>query len=98
MSIEKNIRVNKLLDLYGNLLTVKQFDILTAYYANDYSLAEIGEIRGISRQGVLDSLRLGVDALEKYDSALGLYDKIKQIEDMKCEGEVVNKILDILEG
>lgn len=98
MSIEKNIRVNKLLDLYGSLLTEKQRDMLTEYYANDYSLAEISEIKGISRQGVLDSIRQGTDALERYEFALGLYSKILRIESLKDENsELVGKILDVLE-
>lgn len=98
MSIEKNIRVNKLLDLYGKLLTERQFDMLKEYYANDYSLAEIGEIKGISRQGVLDSIRQGTDALERYEDLIGLYSKISQIEGLKDKNnDLIEKILDILE-
>ncbi len=98
MSIEKNIRVNKLLDLYGGLLTERQRDMLTEYYANDYSLAEISEIKGISRQAVLDSIRQGTDALEKYETVLRLYAKISRIEDMKTgDSDIVDKILDVLE-
>ena len=99
MSIEKNIRVNKLLDLYGSLLTQKQFDMLTEYYANDYSLAEIGELKGISRQGVMDTIRQGTEALERYESRLMLYQKLTNVLAMKdgTNDDTIEKVLDVLE-
>ena len=45
-----------LYDYYGNLLTSRQKECLELRYNQDLSLGEIGEILGISRQGVHDNL------------------------------------------
>ena len=57
MMFEKNMKFPILLDTYGSLLTDRKREILDYYYNEDYSLAEISEITGISRQGVRDSIK-----------------------------------------
>ena len=49
---QKNLAYSVLLDFYGPVLTDKQRVILTEYYDEDLSLAEIAENLGITRQGV----------------------------------------------
>ena len=73
--MDNNLRNTLLLDLYGQLLTKNQYDVLDLYYNNDYSLSEIGELLSISRQGVRDSIKRGEEALLKYESALLLLEK-----------------------
>ena len=41
--MEKNVEISILCDLYGKLLTDKQFELLNDYYNNDLSLSEIAE-------------------------------------------------------
>ena len=48
---QKNLAYSVLLDFYGPVLTDKQRVILTEYYDEDLSLAEIAENLGITRQG-----------------------------------------------
>lgn len=45
-----------LYDYYGNLLTDRQKECFEMRYNQDLSLGEIGQILGISRQGVHDTL------------------------------------------
>ena len=52
--MEKDLRYSMLLQIYGNLLTEKQQEVVGLYYDYDLSLAEISENLGISRQAVLD--------------------------------------------
>ena len=46
-----------LFDIYGNLLTEHQQKIYSDVVENDFSLSEIGEEIGISRQGVHDTVK-----------------------------------------
>ena len=55
--LEKSIRVNKLIDFYGDLLTSHQKEILSLYYQMDLSLSEISEQLDIFRNGVYDKSR-----------------------------------------
>ena len=46
--MEKHIEVSILWQIYGKLLTEKQYDVLNDYYNNDLSLSEIAENLGYS--------------------------------------------------
>ena len=50
--MEKNIKMSILLDIYGKLLTEKQYNLLNDYYNNDFSQSEIAENEEITRQAV----------------------------------------------
>lgn len=73
--MEKNIKVSLLLDIYGKLLTDKQYQMLDDYYNNDLSLAEVAENAGITRQAVRDNLLKGEKNLNEYEQKLGLLKK-----------------------
>ena len=57
MEIEKTNRMNALFEFYAALLTDKQMNYIELYYADDYSLAEIAEEFGVSRQAVYDNIK-----------------------------------------
>lgn len=68
---QKNLEFSVLLDYYGAMLTDKQRTILTEYYDEDLSLAEIAENYGITRQGVRDAIKHGEATLTGMESRLG---------------------------
>ena len=68
---QKNLEFSVLLDYYGAVLTDKQRSILTEYYDEDLSLAEIAENYGITRQGVRDAIKHGEATLTDMESRLG---------------------------
>ena len=68
---QKNLGFSVLLDYYGAVLTDKQRAILTEYYDEDLSLAEIAENYGITRQGVRDAIKHGEAALTDMEARLG---------------------------
>ena len=61
-----------LFDYYGELLTEKQKTYFDLYYNQDFSLAEIAEEEGISRQGVHDTLMRTELALRKFEEKTGI--------------------------
>lgn len=90
----KNLEIGVLLDLYGKLLTEKQFDVLDLYYNDDLSLAEIAEQYNISRQGVHDAIKRGEELLLNYEAVLGLSEQQKQYKNMLLEFK--SQALDVL--
>lgn len=77
--MEKFTKMSLLLDLYGSLLSGKRKEVLTLTYHEDYSLTEIAEMFGITRQGVRDFLVKGEKELMGYEEKLGiLEDKFHQ--------------------
>lgn len=92
--MSKNLEISVLLDLYGQLLTKKQFDMLDFYYNDDLSLAEIAEQYHISRQGVHDSIKRGEELLLSYENVLHLSENEKKYQDVLVEFKA--QALDIL--
>ena len=70
--IEKALEINRLLDIYGRLLTKQQFEIMSDYYYCDLSLSEISENRNISRTAVSDAIKTATKKLDKFEKSLGI--------------------------
>ena len=87
--MEKNVEISILCDLYGKLLTQKQFDFLNDYYNNDLSLSEIAENNQITRQAVRDIIKKGEKKLFEYEEKLlfmkGMSNQEKTIEHVLSE-------------
>ena len=77
---EKELQFGLLLDFYGELISEKRRIVLDMYYNNDYSLAEIAEQIGITRQGVLDSIKKGKEELTFFEEKLGLAKRFEENE------------------
>ncbi len=60
-----------LFDFYGELLTEKQRMLFDQYYNQDYSLGEIAENEGISRQGVHDAIARAEQSLRNFEARTG---------------------------
>ena len=78
---EKMIEISMLYDFYGQLLTAKQRELLKLYHEDNYSLSEIAEEYGISRQGVHDAVKKAEKALHEYENKLGLISKFTATEE-----------------
>ena len=68
--MEKNVQISILCQLYGKLLTEKQYEFLDDYYNNDLSLSEIAENNNITRQAVRDIIKKGEKKLFEYEEKL----------------------------
>ena len=89
--LEEFLRRSALFDLYGALLTEKQQKCLSMSLLEDYSLSEIGETLGISRQAVHDTLRRSEQMMEGYESRLGLL--ARRERERRLLGEVYDELL-----
>ena len=70
--MEKNVKVSMLCEIYGKLLTEKQYAFLNDYYNQDLSLSEMAENYGITRQAVRDNIKKGENKLFEYEQKLEL--------------------------
>jgi len=68
--MDKKVEVSMLCQLYGKLLTKKQYEFIDDYYNNDLSLSEIAENNEITRQAVRDIIKKGEKKLFKYEEKL----------------------------
>ncbi len=68
--MEKNVEISMLCQLYGKLLTEKQYEFIDDYYNNDLSLSEIAENNNITRQAVRDIIKKGEKKLFEYEEKL----------------------------
>lgn len=73
--LERLVRLSLLFDFYGPLLTERQRRFLELHYHEDWSLGEIAQHFGVSRQAVHDLLRRAEQALDSYEARLGLVER-----------------------
>ena len=77
--MEKFVEQALLYDFYGELLTKRQQQVYESVVLEDYSLSEVAEDLGISRQGVHDMIKRCNKTLEDYEDKLHLVDKFLNI-------------------
>ncbi len=77
----KDLQISFLLDFYGDMLTEKQREMISLYYNDDLSLAEIAEDQGITRQGVRDAIKRAEQQLTDMEACLGLARRFGEMRD-----------------
>ncbi len=90
--IEKMIRIGRLYDMYGELLTDRQRKCLDLHYLQDLSLGEIAAEFGVSRQAINDILHRTTEILEQYEQ------KLKLLEQDENRTKMLLNIRSILEN
>ena len=93
--IKKALEINRLLDIYGRLLTKTQLEIMSDYYYYDLSLSEISESKKISRTAVSDAIKKSTKKLENYEEKLGIckvFDTVKETE----KSAIIDKIEEMI--
>ena len=93
--MENNVKISMLNQIYGKLLTKKQYEIIDDYYNNDLSLSEIAENNNITRQAVRDILKKGEKKLFEYEEKLMFMKRMlnqeKRIEKVLAELTKIQK-------
>jgi len=107
--MDNKVKISILLETYGKLLTEKQYNLLDNYYNMDFSLSEIAENEGITRQAVRDNLKKGENKLFEYEEKLGIMKKtlmqeetistvlseISKIENSSSDSEIASILQDV---
>lgn len=89
--MEEKIRISMLLQIYGKLLTEKQFEFMDYYFNEDLSLSEIAENQNITRQAVREILAKSKNKLEEYEEKVMFYEKINKINSLLDKLEKTNQ-------
>lgn len=95
--VKKVEKINRLLDIYGRLLTKAQYDIMSDYYYCDLSLSEISELRKITRTAVSDAIKKSTKKLEQFEEKLMIckvFDETKTSENSKIIEQLEERIKD----
>lgn len=94
--LENRNEIILLIDIYGELLTEKQRNILELYFFDDLSLVEISKINNSSRQSILYSINKSIDQLKNIESKLKVLEKDKEFKKKKQELiEKLNEYIDL---
>lgn len=94
-NLDKKEKLNQLFDLYGCLLTEKQKLYFHLYYHQDYSLQEVAELYGVTRNAVFDQLKKVEKHLIDYEEKLKLL-KLQNKRLALIEEALKNKDLSLL--
>ncbi len=94
-SVEEIVEQSLLYDFYGELLTEHQQKIYEAALFENFSLSEIAEEAGISRQGVHDLLRRCDKLLRGYEDKLHLVERFTR---MRSDVEEIQERVSRLEA
>jgi len=97
--MEKIVEQTLLFDFYGELLTDHQRKIYEEVILNDYSLSEVAENMGVSRQGVHDMIKRCGKILDDYEKKLHLVkrfvsirEKVNQIHELTMQDKITDSV------
>ncbi len=98
----KDLNISLLFDCYSTCLNDKQREIFDCYYNEDFSLSEIAENFGITRQGVRDSVKRTEQQLLELENNLRIYSKTQKLKGLctsaKQNPETVNELFEFIDN
>lgn len=80
MEFEEKIKLNRLFDIYKNLLSEGQREVMDEYLSFDFTISEIAENLSISRQAVLDSITKAEKKLKNLEEKLSFSERLDKLE------------------
>jgi predicted DNA-binding protein YlxM (UPF0122 family) len=98
--MSKNLHISALLDVYGAFLGDKPRTLTEYYYNEDFSLSEIAENEGITRQGVRDQIKRAEAHLLSLEEKCGYCEKFSRLKELslscKDDENALSEMLDII--
>ncbi|MBQ5515249.1 MAG: hypothetical protein IIT84_06180, partial [Oscillospiraceae bacterium] len=74
------LELSLLFDFFGDLLTETQREYFDLYYNDDMSLAEVAELKGVSRPAVLDAVKKAKSYMQNFEEKTGV---VKRFTEMR---------------
>ena len=96
--MDKKIYYNMLYDYYKELLTDKLREYYESYNFQDYSLSEISENEGVSRNAVHNQVKIVLERLDFYEEKLHLFHNSTKIRELinNLDSELKEKIEELI--
>ena len=79
MQIEKHNNLVKLFDIYGKLLSNRQFEVIDKVLNYDIGVSELAELEGESRQSVHDAINKAKKQLYSFEEKCKILEKLETI-------------------
>jgi predicted DNA-binding protein YlxM (UPF0122 family) len=95
---DNTLHMTMLFDFFGDLLTEKQREYFDLYHNEDFSLSEIAEKAGITRQGVYDIITRAEKSLVEIEHNTGVVKKWQDTRNELILAEEIAKELLQLSG
>ena len=80
--LKEIVELTRLYDVYGPLLSDHKKEIFESYVLDNYSLGEIADSVGMSRQGVRDIVKRCSRELTGYEEKLSFLKKVERISEL----------------
>ena len=94
-ALKEIVELTRLYDVYGPLLSDHKKEIFESYVLDNYSLAEIAEQVGISRQGVRDIVKRCSKELQEAEDKLGFLKKLDRVSEIVEETKEKNRNIEV---
>ena len=94
MKTSDRIKYIELFDIYNQMLTKHQINVLKDYLFEDYSMTEIAQNYKVSKSNISDLIKRSLKQLKTYDSKLKLTSKISTIKKQICNNKKSSDLLD----
>ena len=96
--LDTTIRYTELLEIYQNLLSKAQKEMLEDYFFYNLSFSEIAENRKVSRAAVEDAIKKGNNNLDMYEKEIGSLKALQELREIRLNSkdeELNNKLLEV---
>lgn len=89
--LKEIVELTRLYDVYGPLLSDHKKEIFESYVLDNYSLGEIADQVGMSRQGVRDIVKRCSKELVEYEEKTGFLKKLDELSELieNAQSEIV---------
>lgn len=90
-ALKEIVELTRLYDVYGPLLSDHKKEIFESYVLDNYSLGEIADRVGLSRQGVRDIVKRCSRELQEAEKKLGFLKKMDRVSELVDESAKLTK-------